>query len=157
MISFFWQLSYLCVCAQSHLTLCNPVDLNPPGSSLHEILQARILERVAISYSRGTSPPRIKPMSPASPALAGRFFITEPPGRPPHLIWYQRIWHGFFLPSWHIASTWLPKHSIFSCSSFQDLGHFHLLISQGWFALRNQSLSLFSALPNYISRLFYML
>ena len=41
--------------AQSCLTLCNPVDCSPPGSSVHGILQARILEWVAISFSRGSS------------------------------------------------------------------------------------------------------
>ena len=40
------------------LTLCNPVDCSPPGSSVHGILQARTLERVAISFSRGSSRPR---------------------------------------------------------------------------------------------------
>ena len=39
--------------AQSCLTLCSPVDCSPPGSSIHGILQARILEWVAISFSRG--------------------------------------------------------------------------------------------------------
>ena len=39
--------------AQSCLTLCNPVDCSPPGCSVHGILQARILEWVAISFSRG--------------------------------------------------------------------------------------------------------
>ena len=48
----------LCVCAQSCLTLCNPMDCSPPGSSVHGIFQAGILERVAISYSRGSSQPR---------------------------------------------------------------------------------------------------
>ena len=38
--------------AQSCLTLCNPVDCIPTGSSIHGILQARILEWVAISFSR---------------------------------------------------------------------------------------------------------
>ena len=38
-------------------TLCNPVDCSPPGSSVHGILQARILEWVAISFSRGSSQP----------------------------------------------------------------------------------------------------
>ena len=37
--------------AQSYPTLCDPVDCNPPGSSLHGILQTRILEWVAISFS----------------------------------------------------------------------------------------------------------
>ena len=38
--------------------LCNPTDCSPPGSSVHGILQARILEWVAISSSRGSSQPR---------------------------------------------------------------------------------------------------
>ena len=44
--------------AQSCLTLCDPMDYNPPGSTVHGILQARILEWVAIPFSRGPSWPR---------------------------------------------------------------------------------------------------
>ena len=44
--------------AQSCSTLCDPVDCSPPGSSVHEILQARVLEWVAISFSRRSSRPR---------------------------------------------------------------------------------------------------
>ena len=44
--------------AQSCPTLCNPVDCSPPGSSIHGIFQARVLEWVAISFSRGSSWPR---------------------------------------------------------------------------------------------------
>ena len=44
--------------AQSCLTLCDPVDCNPPGFSIHGILQARILKWVAISFSRGSSQSR---------------------------------------------------------------------------------------------------
>ena len=44
------------VCAQS--TLCSPVDCSPPGPSVHGIFQARILDWVVISYSRGSSGPR---------------------------------------------------------------------------------------------------
>ena len=44
--------------AQSCLTLCNPVDCRPPGSCVHGISQARILEWVAISFSRWSSQPR---------------------------------------------------------------------------------------------------
>ena len=43
---------------QSSLTLCNPIDYSPPGSSVHGILQARVLERVTMSSSRGSSQPR---------------------------------------------------------------------------------------------------
>ena len=41
--------------AQSCLTLCNPMDCSPPGSSIHWILQTRILKWVATAYSRGSS------------------------------------------------------------------------------------------------------
>ena len=44
--------------AQSCPTLCDPVDCSPPGSSVHVILQARILEWVAISISKESSQPR---------------------------------------------------------------------------------------------------
>ena len=67
----------LCVCAcactltssvaQSCSTLCDSVDYSPLSSSVHRVFQARILEQVAISYSRGSSWPkdwtRISPVS----------------------------------------------------------------------------------------------
>ena len=46
------------VCTQSLLALCDHMDCSPPGCSLHGISQARILEWVAISFSRGSSQPR---------------------------------------------------------------------------------------------------
>ena len=49
---------YTCMCAkvlQACPSLCDPVDCSPPGSSVHGILQARILEWAAISCSRGSS------------------------------------------------------------------------------------------------------
>ena len=42
-----------CTCAQSYPTLCDPIDCSPPGSSVHGLLQARIMQWVAISSSRG--------------------------------------------------------------------------------------------------------
>ena len=63
--------------------LCNPMDCSLPGSSAHKTLQARILEWVAISYSRGSSQPR-EPATLASPALEGRFFTTVPLEKPIH-------------------------------------------------------------------------
>ena len=52
----------------------NPVDRSPPGSSVHGISQVRILEWVAISFSRNLPDPGIEPVSFSSPALAGGFF-----------------------------------------------------------------------------------
>ena len=68
---------YICMCAkllQLCSTLCDPLDCRPPGSSIHGIMQVRILAWAAISSSR-SSPPRIKP---TSPTLAGGFLTTEP-------------------------------------------------------------------------------
>ena len=42
----------------SYLTLCDPMDCSPPCSSIHGIFQARVVEWVAISFSRGYSRPR---------------------------------------------------------------------------------------------------
>ena len=61
---------------------CDSMDCSPPGSSVYGIFEARILQQVAISYSRGSSQLGIKPTSPVSPALTGKFFTTEPHGKP---------------------------------------------------------------------------
>ena len=50
--------------AQSYLTLCNPMDYSTPGFPVHGISQARILEQVAISFSRDLPDLGIKPTSP---------------------------------------------------------------------------------------------
>ena len=57
--------------AQLCPTLCDPMDCSPPGSSVHGILQARILEWVAIPFSRGSSRPRDWTWI---SCIAGRFF-----------------------------------------------------------------------------------
>ena len=61
MLQIMVQAGIVCVCAklfQFCLTLCNPMDHRPPGSSSHGILQARILGWVAMRSSRGSSRPR---------------------------------------------------------------------------------------------------
>ena len=62
-----------CSVAQSCPALCDPMDCSLPGSSVHGILQPRILERVAISYSRGSSRPEYL----LSPAVTSVFFTTS--------------------------------------------------------------------------------
>ena len=64
---------------------CNPVDYSPPGSSIHGILQTRILEWVAFPPPRGLPNPGIEP---ASPAVAGKFFTIAPPGKPLYIHTY---------------------------------------------------------------------
>ena len=66
--------------AQSRPTLCGPMDSSPPGSSVHGILQARILEWVAIPFSRGSSQPRDQTQ--VSPTFQANSLPSEPPGRP---------------------------------------------------------------------------
>ena len=71
-----------CLVTKSCLTLCDPVDCSPPGSSVHGILQARILEWVAISSREFSRPKNQTYIS----CIVGRFFATEPLGKP------LRIW-----------------------------------------------------------------
>ena len=68
-----------CSVTQSCLTFCHPMDCSPPGSSVHGISQARILEWAAISSPRGCSRPRDQTQVVSSPALASGFLTDEPP------------------------------------------------------------------------------
>ena len=92
----------ICVCVLSHVWLCNPMDCSLPGSSVNGISQARIWEW-AISSSRGSFQPWNWT---TSPALAGGFFTTEPPGK--HLLSkFCRVyppWHCWHLKLAHLCS-----------------------------------------------------
>ena len=115
--------------AQSCPTLRDPVDCSLPGSSVHGIFQARVLEWNVIAFSRTVAYQTPLSMGltrqeswsglpfpfpgdlldpgvePASPALAGRLFTTEPPGEPevfcillPCLIFTELCGLGIFMP-----------------------------------------------------------
>ena len=60
------------------LTLCDPMDYSLQGSSGNGIFQAKVLEWIAISFSRGSSPPRDQTRSPTLQADA---LLPEPPGK----------------------------------------------------------------------------
>ena len=82
----FLECVCVCVCARAHAkslqlcpSLCDPVDYSLPGSSVHGILQARILEWVAIPSSRGSSWLRDWTRVSCSSCFEGRFFTSEPP------------------------------------------------------------------------------
>ena len=64
------------------LTLCDPMDSGPPGSSVHGIFQARILEWVVVPFSRDLPNPGIDPLSLMSPALQMGPLPIVPPGKP---------------------------------------------------------------------------
>ena len=70
---FTTQFSSVSSGAQLSLTLCNPVDCSPPGSSVCGIFQSRTLEWFAIPFSRGSSPPRDRTQI---SYITGRFFTT---------------------------------------------------------------------------------
>ena len=69
----------LCVCSGAQLgpTLCGPMDRSLPGSSVYGIFQTRILTWLPFPTPGYLPDPRIEPASFPSPALAGRFFITD--------------------------------------------------------------------------------
>ena len=72
-VFFLWKWKSESEFAQSCPTLCDPVDCSPPGSSVHGILQARVLVWVAILFSRGSSRPREQTWVSCT---AGRFFTV---------------------------------------------------------------------------------
>ena len=69
---------YVCEVARLCPTLCDPMDCSLPGFSIHGILQARILEWVTISFSRGSSQPRDQTRV---SSIGGRHLTSEPPGK----------------------------------------------------------------------------
>ena len=73
----------MCVCTLSSVQLfCEPMDFSPSGSSVHGIFQIRILKWVLFPPLGNLPDPGMRPMFLISPALAGRFFTTEPLGKP---------------------------------------------------------------------------
>ena len=79
----------VCLVTQSCLTLCNPTNCSPPGSSVHGILQAIILEWVVTSFSWGSSRPRDWTWV---SCIAGRFFISLVTREAPHIYVYMNIY-----------------------------------------------------------------
>ena len=82
------QNSLMMLCyARLSLTLCDPMDCSPTGSSVQGISQARVLEWVAISFSRGSSWPRNWT---CVSCIAGKFFTHFSPQGSPHC-WYGQL------------------------------------------------------------------
>ena len=68
-------------------SFCDPIDCSPPGSSVHGISLARILEWIAIFFPRGSSRPRHGTCI----FCVGRFFTTKPPGKPSELMKWSEV------------------------------------------------------------------
>ena len=86
-VSLF-ELHIVCSITHSCPTLCNPKDCSPPSSSVYGILQARILGWVAIAFSRPSSQCRDQTHVSCVSCIAGRFFTTEPLGKPLLLLYW---------------------------------------------------------------------
>ena len=105
-----------CVCALSCPTLCDPMDCSLLSSSVHVILQARILEWLAMPSSRGSSWHKDWTLVSCVSCIAGRFFTTEPPGI------------KFFFEIFLLLISLSTKESMFpNCGaredSWESLGH----------------------------------
>ena len=79
LIIIYSKLGQLLLVAQSCLTLCDPLNCSPPGSSVCGILQSRILEWVVISFPRGSSQPGDRALA---SCIACWFLPSEQPGKP---------------------------------------------------------------------------
>ena len=101
------QLLQLC------LTLCNTKDCSVPGSSVHGILSARILKWFAIFSSRGSSRPRARNQSPASPALQADALLLSHQASPAMHICSDII-YGFFLTAMAELSSCDKDHMIYN-------------------------------------------
>ena len=103
-------------------TLCNPMDCSPPGFSVHKILQARILEWVAISYSRGSSWPK------DLTCVCCVFCIDR---------WILCHWHSFYYCiTVYYTEIWNYSHGLFCSSVYQNyryyMAKFFIQVPTGW-------------------------
>ena len=99
---------------QSCPTLCDPMDWGPPGSSVHGILQTRILEWVAMPCTRGSSQPRDQTHVFCVSCIAGRFFTTEPPQKPHMYMYVDRYnYMGIYTPLYLYMHTYIHTVSVF--------------------------------------------
>ena len=120
LIVFFYInfLNFCCCCldAKLCLTLCDPTNCSLPVFSVHGISQARILDWVAMSFSRGSSWPRDRTLI---AFLAGRFFTTEPPGKAQISLMAKCYWALFQLSFVAICMSSFEKYLFRSFNHFK--------------------------------------
>ena len=124
---YFWAFNFtgifFCVitCVWLFVT---PMDHSPPGSTIHGFLRQECWNRLSFPTPGNLSNPGIKPASPAFPALAGGFFTTKPPGKPP-FFWeglissaVNPIQFNFRYFTYHLQNlTWIFKKVYALCLS----------------------------------------
>ena len=96
-------LDYMRLVVQLCLTLCDPLDCSLSDSSVHEIFQTRILECVAISFSRGSSQPKDQVFVPCISCIGRRVLNPWTPGKPPALLFESNVCCTLHL---HVRFTW---------------------------------------------------
>ena len=107
-LGFWLAFSLMFLAAQSCLIICDPTGCSLPGFSVHGMLQARILEWVAISSSRGSTS--------KSPALQADSLPCEPPGKPDD----YECWESFHVPVGHLL--FLFEKILFGYSAYYVIG-----------------------------------
>ena len=126
-LKYFKQdFAVVCLVANLCLTLCNPMDCSLPAFSVHGIFQARMLECIAISFSRGSSRPR-------SPALQADSSLTELWGKLNSWLKITKLKTDIYLLSyslvmltllWHLFATQACSEKI-NCNCFHSYTSFH--------------------------------
>ena len=119
---------FCCCCwvRKSCLTLCNPMNCSPQSASVHGISQARILDWVAISFSRGSSWSRDQTRV---SCIAGRFFTTEPPGKYIYVFFFpdttERVYIYLYLSIYLSIYIWSESFSVVSnsCDTMDCIVH----------------------------------
>ena len=120
------------------------MDYSPPGSSVHGIFQMRILEWVAISFSRGSSLPRDRAHVSCT---ASGFFTNEPPGKPRNTrYWPPETWDVH--QKSHFSEPRILNPPIQSATLFNLIYLFHLI---------NSNLLMFLTTRSWLQKLLYTL
>ena len=131
---------------QSCPTPCDAMHCSPPGSSVHGILQARILEWVAMPSSRGSSWPRDRSCISFDSSIADRFLNPEPLGKPRICVHTHIFWCPKALPrprnTIMLVSREYKKDFFFSC--------LRILVIFNWRNLRSSFISQRILKPNWI-------
>ena len=111
---------------------CHPVDCSPPGFSVYRIFQARIVERIAISFSRGSSRPRNQTKV---SCVAGRFFTY----------WARReAWYiAYLFTMTYIIGNILSVFLWYNQLSMMYFSYYILVSSVCWYPLKNLCIILY--------------
>ena len=115
----------MCVCSVTEccLSLCHPMDYSPPGSSVHGVFRQEYWSRLPFPPPEDHPNPGAESMSPTSPALAGRFLTTQPPGKPPYKYTHIKTLHAVYLIFFLSSPIYSPYQLQWAVSTILFLCH----------------------------------